>query len=70
MFFFLLLTHELFRRLHQIRGQRRLEFGETLKKFVHVLVSELLFYILTFFLFVAKEKKIKHNAFCQIVRYK
>ena len=69
---FLLLTHELFCRLHQIQGQRQHEFGETLKKFVHVLVSELLFYLLTFFLYVTvvKEKKIDHNAFCQIVRYK
>ena len=67
---FLLLTHELFCRLHQIQGQRQFDFGETLKKFVHVLVSELLFYLLTFFLYVVKEKKIDHNAFCQIVRYK
>ena len=61
---FLLLTHELFCRLHQIRGQRQLEFGETLQKFVHVMVSELLFYLLTLFLFVLKKKKLQkiyHN---------
>ena len=53
-----------FGRLRQIRGQRQLEFGETLQKFVHVMVSELLFYLLTLFLFVLKKKKIKkiyHN---------
>ena len=60
---FLLLTHELFCRLHQIKGQRQLEFGETLKKFVHVLVSELLFYLLTFFLYVVKKKKNRPQCF-------
>ena len=54
---FLLLTHELFCRLHQIQGQRQLEFGETLQKFVHVLVSELLFYLLTFSYTWLKKKK-------------
>ena len=51
-------------RLHQIRGQRQLEFGEALQKFVHVMVSELLFYLLTLFLFVLKKNKntkIYHN---------
>ena len=67
MFFYFGLMN--FCRLHHIRGQRLLEFGETLKKFVHALVSELLLYLVTFFL---KEKiqKIYHNGFCQIVRYK
>ena len=45
---FLLLTHELFCRLHQIQGQRQLEFGETLKKFVHVLVSDCMCWLVTY----------------------
>ena len=59
-----------FYRLHQIRGQRQLEFGETLRKFVHVMVSEQLFYLLTLFLFVLKKKNQKNIPQWQIVRYK